>query len=197
MRKRLKIVSNSARRFRRLPILLIAIAATAIGAIAAVTVISRQNVAVKAESGSQESKPPVRPAAVVTQPAANKSYVTVKVAGQDVQIDGQTGQIKPLSPAEAQKLAAGLRQEINQSTDDLVPVQHEDGSVSVDLNGHFQNVTVARKNDDGTVEQSCVDNPRSAGEFFGIDPQLIDRKATKPTTGQQRQPARTVNNQNQ
>jgi hypothetical protein len=190
-------MSNSARRLRRLPVLLLAIAATAIGAIAAVTVISRQNVAVKAEASSQERKPPVSPAAAVTQPAANKSYVTVKVAGQDVQIDGQTGQVKPLSPAEAQKLAAGLRQEINQSTDDLVAVQHEDGSVSVDLNGHFQNVTVARKNDDGTVAQSCVDNPRSAGEFFGIDPQLIDRKATKATTGQQRQPARTVNNQNQ
>jgi hypothetical protein len=189
-------MSNSARRFRRLPILLIAIAATAIGAIAAVTVISRQNVSVKEESSSQERKPLVaRPA--LTQPAAAKTYVTVKVAGQDVQIDGQTGQVKELSPEEAKKLAAGLRQEINQSTEGLVEEQRPDGTVSVELNGHFQNVAVARRNDDGTVSASCVDNPRSAGEFFGIDPQLIDSKATKSTTDQQRQPARTVNTQNQ
>lgn len=195
MRKRLKIMRNSAKRFRRLPLLAALAAASTIIAIAAVTVISRQKVSVREESHNQERKP------FVTQPAAaqpaNKSYVTVKVAGQNVQIDSQTGQMKPLSPEEAQKLAAGLKQEINQTTDGLVQVQHADGSVSMDLNGHFQNVTVARRNDDGTISEACIDNPQAAGAFFGINPQLIDREPTRGATGQPRQPAKTVDNQNQ
>jgi len=195
VRKRLKIMRNSAKRFRRLPLLAALAVATTIVAIAAVTVISRQTVSVKEESHNQAKKPFVsQPAAVSAQPA-NKNYVTVKVAGQNVQIDSQTGQMKPPSPEEAQKLAAGLKQEINQTTDGLVEVKHADGSVSMDLNGHFQNVTVERRNDDGTISEACVDNPRSAGAFFGIDPQLIDREPTRGATNQPRQPARTANNE--
>lgn len=199
MRERLKVVRNKALRFRRLPILLIAIAATAVGSIAAVTVISRRQAEVKESRAVQQSQPATATAVAVkpsTANAANKTYVTVKVAGQDVQIDGQTGQMKPLSPEEAQKLAAGLRQEINQSTEGLQEVQHPDGSVSVDLQGRFQDVAVARKNDDGTVATSCVDNPRSAGAFFGIDPQLIDSRV-KPSTGTRRAPQAPAQNQNQ
>lgn len=193
MRKRLKIKKNSTRRFRRLPFVALIVAATSIAAIAAVTVISRRQAEVKSESHSEESKT----VSVKAAPTANKSYVTVKAAGQDVQIDGQTGQMKPLSPEEAQKLAAGLKQEINQSTDGLVQVQHPDGSVSMDLGDRFKDVAVARRNDDGTLSESCVNNPQAAGQFFGINPQLIERQATKGATGQQRVPARPVNNENQ
>jgi hypothetical protein len=117
---------------------------------------------------------------------ANKpNYVTGKVAGQDVQVDGQTGQIKPLTQEEAQKLAAGLGQLVNQSTEGLEQVHHEDGSVSMDLKGRFQNVTVARINQDGTVTESCVDNPQAAGAFFGIDPKLIEEETKKAIDNQQ------------
>ena len=193
MRKRLKTEKNSARRFRLLPLVALIVAATSMAAIAAVTVISRRQVAVKSETNAQAGKAVATKAA----PAANKSYVTLRVAGQDVQIDGQTGQMKPLSPEEAQKLAAGLKQEINQSTDGLVQVQHPDGSVSMDLSDRFKDVAVARRNDDGTLSESCVNNPQAAGAFFGIDPQLIDRQVTKGATGQQRTPAQPVNNENQ
>jgi len=175
------------------PLLLLAIAATAVVAIAAVTVISRQNVSVKEAPDSQASK------AVAAQPAAaaNKTYVTVKVAGQNVQVDSQTGQIKELTPQEAQKLAAGLKQEINQSTEGLVQTQQPDGSVTLDLDGHFQDVMVARKSDDGTVDAACVDNPKAAGAFFGIDPQLIDSRLNKGAAGTQRHPLTPARNQNQ
>ena len=109
--------------------------------------------------------------------AQSPDLVTVKVAGQDVQVNSQTGQIKALTPEEAQKLAAGLKQMVNQSTEGLVQVQHGDGSVSMDLEGRFQNVTVARVNKDGSVSRSCVDNARSAGAFFGIDPKLIENQS--------------------
>jgi len=192
VKKGLKAKRNSGKRFRRLPLLAALAVATTIASIAAVTVISRQKADVKEESHATATKP-----VAASSAPANKSYVTVKVAGQDVQIDGQTGQMKPLSAEDAQKLAAGLKQEINQSTDGLVQVEHPDGSVSMDLGDRFKDVAVARRNDDGTLSTSCVNNPKSAGQFFGIDPQLIDRQATKGATGQQRQPAMPVNNENQ
>jgi hypothetical protein len=48
----------------------------------------------------------------------------------------------------------------------------------MDLEGRFQNVTVARVNADGIIEQSCVDNPRAAAQFFRIDPALIENAPT-------------------
>jgi hypothetical protein len=143
--------------------------ATAILTIAAVTVVSSQKARITKASEAERS----------AQVAKKSDFVKVKVAGQDVEVDGQTGQIKPLTPEEAQKLAAGLGEMINQSTEGLEQVQHGDGSVSMDLKGRFQNVTVARVNQDGSVSQSCVDNPRAAGAFFGIDPKVIEEQSNR------------------
>jgi hypothetical protein len=41
------------------------------------------------------------------------------------------------------------------------------------LQGRFQSVAVAKREADGSVTQSCVDNPKSAAAFFEIDPQLV------------------------
>jgi len=83
-------------------------------------------------------------------------------------------QIRPLTQEEAQQMAAGLKDMVNQSTEGLQQVHHADGSVSMDLKGRFQSVALAKKGDDGNVEQSCVDNPQSAAAFLGIDRELID-----------------------
>lgn len=174
MKKRLKIVKKSAKKSRRLLAITIILAATAILATGAVTVVSRQKA--KEESSKQEARPALNG-------AANRNYVTVKVAGQEVQVDSQTGRMKELTPEEAQKLAAGLKQMINRSTDGLVQEPHADGSVSVDLQDRFQNVTVARINEDGSLATSCVDNAEAAGTFFGIDPQLIDDKLAGRSAG--------------
>jgi len=130
--------------------------ASVLVAVAATTVISRH-----VTSGSQ-----LRP-----------KYRTVRVAGQDVQVDAQTGQIRPLSPQEAQRLADGLKRMLNRSTDALVEVQHADGSVSMDHDGRFQNAAVARVNEDGSLTQSCVDSPEAAAAFFGLDPKLLGVEA--------------------
>jgi Na+-translocating ferredoxin:NAD+ oxidoreductase RnfG subunit len=154
-----------AKKFERVHVFGI-IAAIAVLVVGAVTVLSRQPATAK-EAKKQET-------ASVMPDQPKKNYVTVKVGGQDVKIDSQTGQIQELTPEEAQRLAAGLKPMLNKSSDGLVTVQHPDGSMSMDLQGHFQNVAVARVNKDGTVSQSCVDNPRAAGAFFGIDPKLIE-----------------------
>jgi hypothetical protein len=103
--------------------------------------------------------------------------------GSSVPLDPQTGQVRPLTQEEAQRLADGLKQLANQSTDGLQSVRHADGSVSIDLQGRFQNVAVAKLDEDGKVIQSCIDNPEAGAAFFGIDPQLVGvKKTTAPKT---------------
>jgi hypothetical protein len=36
----------------------------------------------------------------------------------------------------------------------------------MDLQGRFQNVTIAKKNDDGSVSAACVDSPEAASAFL-------------------------------
>ena len=102
--------------------------------------------------------------------------------------DGQQStqaQIRPLTQAEAEQMAAGLRELVNQSNEGLKEVHHADGSVSMDLQGRFQSVALARKAENGKVTQSCVDNPESAAAFLGINRELIDGVRTVPAKTRQ------------
>jgi len=110
---------------------------------------------------------------VSKESSKNRNYVTTNASGQPIVLDRQTGQARPLSPQEAQTLAEGIKQLVNQSTDGLVQVRHANGAVSMDLQGHFQNVSLAKKEEDGTITQSCVNDLESAANFFEIDPALL------------------------
>ena len=168
-RNKSKSHPKTTKRFRRRHLLMI-VCTVAFLAIAAVTVISRQRAIAKQSTAAEAS------VAAARKPAG--SFVTVKVAGRDVQVDPQTGQIKPLSTQEAQQMADGLKKMLNRSTEGLEPVKEADGSISLDLQGRFKNVAVARVNQDGSIEQSCVDTPEAAANFFGIDPQLVGAQRT-------------------
>ncbi|HKO45251.1 MAG TPA: hypothetical protein VJU84_18390 [Pyrinomonadaceae bacterium] len=176
----MKTSTISAKRSLRFTVTILLIAMVIL-ATAAVTVVSKQQ---SGPDGDTEKKK------IVTI----RNLKLVKVAGQEVKVDTQTGQIAELTPEEARKLAVGLKKMINQSTEGLQQVHHSNGSVSVDLQGRFQNVTVARVNKDGRVSQSCVDNPRAAAKFFGIDPQLIE-EAPRPTQATNRKRSKTVERQ--
>jgi hypothetical protein len=110
-----------------------------------------------------------------TQTANTKprNFVTANSAGMVVVVDRTTGGTRALTAEEAQNLAQGIEQLVNQSTDGLVQVRRADGSVSMDLQGRFQNVMLAKKEDDGTISQACVDNDLDAAAFFEIDPDLL------------------------
>jgi hypothetical protein len=115
-----------------------------------------------------------QPAAVVAAPATPAgNYVTVEVGGKKLRVNAETLQQGPLSQEQSQRMADAL--EGNKSTEGLVEVQHADGTVEVDLQGHFQNVMMAKKNDDGTVSNACVDTPEAARSFLKSD-------ATAPTS---------------
>jgi len=172
MKKRKKTKKNdSAMTVRRGPAL-VALALVVL-AIAAISAVSRQLSAAKDTAQPENSN------------VSGKNYRTVKVAGQDVQVDPQTGKLKPLTPQEAQELAGALKKMLNKSAEGLTEVQNADGSKNMDFEGRFQNVVVAREREDGTLSMSCVDNPRAAAAATGIDPKLfgIDGApgATKPS----------------
>jgi hypothetical protein len=115
------------------------------------------------------------PAAANTQTA--DPYVTVEVNGKKVRVNAQTLQQGPLTQAESRQLAEQL--EGNQTSEGLVQEKHGDGTVAVDLQGRFQNVTLAKRNDDGTVSAACVDTPAAAGAFL----RSAEKTATIAGTG--------------
>ena len=119
-------------------------------------------------------QPKAAPAASASARPADP-YVTVEVGGRKVRVNAQTLQQGPLTQAEAQQIAEQL--EGNKETDGLVQEKREDGTVAVDLQGRFQNVTLAKRNDDGTVSAACVDTPEAAGAF------LNSRGKTTTTAG--------------
>jgi hypothetical protein len=123
---------------------------------------------------SRNLQPSLAGRVVSARPVADP-YVTVEVGGKKLRVNPQTLQQAPLTQDEAQQLADQLQG--NKATDGLVEEKHEDGTVSVDLQGRFQNVTLAKKNDDGSVSSSCVDTPEAAGEF------LRSREKTTTITG--------------
>jgi hypothetical protein len=62
-----------------------------------------------------------------------------------------------------------------------VQEQNPDGSVSVDLQGRFQNVILAKQNADGSLDQTCVDNAAAASAFL-----RTKETTTQSETGQGR-----------
>jgi hypothetical protein len=69
------------------------------------------------------------------------------------------------SDADAQ-LAESLKNSLSTSSDGLTEVTHPDGTVTVDLEGRFQNFSVAKINPDGTVTTACVSNAKEVDHFF-------------------------------
>ena len=141
----------------RRPSITMILIAIAILAVAAVTVVSRQSLSAR-------------------QLTKTKPQNLDAVAGQDPALSTQQ-----LTQRNQDALASGLKDMIDQSTEGLAEVHHNDGSVSVNLEDRFQSVTVAR-DDNGRLSQSCVDNPQAAGAFFNIDPKLIDKKSRSLVT---------------
>jgi hypothetical protein len=114
-------------------------------------------------SRNSPARPEAAPAAAAAAQPADP-YVTVEVGGRKLRVNAQALQKGPLTQEEARQLSEQL--EGNKATEGLVQEKHKDGTVSVYLQGRFQNVTMARRNDDGTVSAACVDTPEAARAFL-------------------------------
>ena len=128
-----------------------------------------------AKYGTRNAEPASESRAAAAHDKSADDYVTVEVGGRKIRVNAKTLQQGPLTQAQSQQIADAL--EGNKSTDGLVEVKHEDGTVSMDLQGRFQNVMIARKNEDGSVTTGCVDTPEAARSFL-----QREDEATAPAT---------------
>lgn len=140
----------SARKHKRL--FRIGIFAGVLLALGAATVIARYASPGKAAASSPNAS------------AADDGFVTVNAGGKKIRVNARTMQQGPLTQDQAQDIADMLRD--NKSTAGLVEVKHADGTVEVNLQGRFQNVVIAKRNDDGSLSVGCVDSPGSAKAFL-------------------------------
>ncbi len=113
---------------------------------------------------------------------AADGYTYVPFAGQTVAIDRQTGKLRPPTPDEARKLAAGLKNFLSRSDQGLTVVTHPNGTQSVDLQGRFQSVTLAKINRDGSASEKCVTSMREAQAFLAPVP-AKQKSSASPATG--------------
>jgi hypothetical protein len=166
--------SDSAkRRSLRKLIWVVAVMLLLVGVVSALSARSEMP-ALKAQVAGRKSE--VAKESAKTPEAAKPgsgNYVTMNAAGQAVVLNRQSGQSRPLTPQEAATPAEGIKQLVNPTDEGLVQVRSANGGVSMNLQGHYQNVSVARKEADGSVSQSCVNDLESAASFFEIDPALL------------------------
>ena len=150
--------------------MLVGVAAATLLLVGVVSAVSMQG-----EPAVLKAQVPGRKSDVSNQSGNGNSrhYVTANAAGQPVVLDRQTGVSRPLTRQEAETLAQGIRELVKPTDEGLVQVRHSNGMVSMDLQGHYQNVSVAKIEADGSVSQSCVNDLESAANFFDIDPALV------------------------
>ena len=113
------------------------------------------------------------------------SYTYVPFAGQSVAIDRQTGKLRPPTPDEARQLSAALKNYLNRSDQGLVITTHPNGVQSVDLQGRFQSVSLAKINSDGSASEKCVTSMREAQDFL-MSSSTTRQKSPAPSGGGKR-----------
>lgn len=116
--------------------------------------------------------------------SAGDDYTYVPFAGQSVAIDRKTGKLRPPTPEEARKLAEGLKNLLSRSDRGLTIVTHRNGAQSVDLQGRFQSVTLAKINRDGSTSEKCVTGMREARAFLA--PATSKRKPSASPSSQKK-----------
>lgn len=67
---------------------------------------------------------------------------------------------------ETQVLLEGMKSYVNDSADGLRVVKHPDGRLSMDHEGRFQNVMVAKRNADGTISIDCATGLEQVRQFL-------------------------------
>ena len=159
MKKRTKKHHSAPRRTRAFRAGVFACIVLAVGAATAIANFASRN---SATPRASQSNAPAQVADNSSQAAGN--FVTVEVGGKKLRVNAQTLQQGPLTQEQSQQIVDALKG--NKSTDGLVEVQHPDGSASVDLQGRFKNVVLAKKNDDGSISTACVDSPEAASAFL-------------------------------
>jgi len=83
-------------------------------------------------------------------------------AGMVVGIDPETGELGMPTPEQLQKISDSQQSQVDHSSAGLVEVHRPDGSVSIDLQGRFQEYATVRIGPDGNLIYQCVDGEENA-----------------------------------
>lgn len=113
--------------------------------------------------------------------APGQDETSANASGQQVAIDAKSGKLRKPTQEEIDTLVSGMK--LNDSAVGLKATRVGNGSVVMDLEGRFENATIAKINPDGTLSMSCVNNAKDAEAFLKAD----TTKAKQPkagTTGQ-------------
>ena len=108
-------------------------------------------------------------------------YTYVPFAGQSVAIDRQTGKLRPPTPDEARQLGEALKNFLNRSDQGLTVQTRPNGVQSVDLQGRFQSLSIAKINSDGSASEKCVTSLREAQDFLMLPPAKQKPPASRAT----------------
>lgn len=116
----------------------------------------------------------VAAAVVLTPPSPAQSHGASAGAGADppvaapaaagmvIALDPETGEYGMPTPEEMRALSLDRLEQLNRSQEGLVEVHHPDGSVSIDLQGRFQEYAFVRIGPDGRKSIGCVEAPAAA-----------------------------------
>jgi hypothetical protein len=110
-----------------------------------------------------------RAATTDSEPAATqagKADATPSPSGQQAAADSKSSPLREVTRAEAEVLIEGMKPYLNTSIEGLKPVHHDNGAVSIDLEGRFQSVSIAKIEADGTIRQACVTSEDEARQFL-------------------------------
>lgn len=95
-------------------------------------------------------------------PAAVEETLDAGTSAMRAYLDPETGQLEVRSASEPEfQLDAETREALRRDSEGLVEIHHPDGSVSVNLQGRFQNATVAYIDENGVVT-ICTEHAHDA-----------------------------------
>jgi hypothetical protein len=90
------------------------------------------------------------------------------IATREVTLDQTTGQRRKPTDEEIETLVAQVSALTNRSSEGLTVTKRPDGTQMMDLQDRFNNVALARANEDGTTSVRCVTSMEEAAEFLGL-----------------------------
>jgi hypothetical protein len=107
------------------------------------------------------------------------------LSGQQAAADTKAQKVRPPTQEEIQTLLEGMKSYVNQSTQGLQVKRTASGAQYVDLDGRFENLSVAKIGADGKVETECVNNITDAKKFL----ESKDTRKPAPKAPQQSDPS--------
>lgn len=163
MGSRFTLGGNAGRRFAGVLAVAAIVAFAAQGAIGAPS--DKKPKEARQGAGQQGAGKQLAPA-----PAPDQKQVTRMVGGVQVKVDPTTGRLQQPTAEEVQKLAAALQHMLSRESENLVPVQREDGSIYIDLQETFQEAVMASVSPKGKVTLRCVNDAAQAARILAGEP---------------------------